>query len=149
MTATADAAAGVVRACVTLPAPPERVFDALASPAITEWWVRPGVFDTRTWDGEVRPGGRWRASGIGRGQAYTLEGEFLEVDAPRKLVHTWQPAGAPAAAATRVTYELESRDDGTLLTLVHEGFTNPDVCTGTCIGWETSFATLTEILANR
>jgi hypothetical protein len=31
---------------VEVAASPERVFRALASNEITEWWVRPGVFDT-------------------------------------------------------------------------------------------------------
>ena len=31
---------------------PERVFQALASNEISEWWLRPGVFDTREWTGD-------------------------------------------------------------------------------------------------
>ncbi len=147
-TATADTSAGIVRASVFVAAAPERVFEALASPAVTEWWVRPGVFDTRSWRGEVRTGGHWEASGIGRGRPYTLEGEFVEIEPPRMLVHTWQAAGAPGTP-TRVTYQLEPRDGGTLVSLVHEGFTDADICTGTCIGWETSFAKLAEMFATK
>jgi len=67
---------------------PERVFRALASDEIVDWWVRPGVFRTTKWAGDVRVGGRWRASGEVNGQLFALEGEFLEIDPPRKLVHT-------------------------------------------------------------
>jgi uncharacterized protein YndB with AHSA1/START domain len=82
---------------VEVPATPERVFQALASKEIIQWWVRPGVFDTREWTGDVRVGGRWRASGIASGNPYALEGAFIEVDPPRKLAHTWIPVGEPVA----------------------------------------------------
>src|SRR5262245_7947774 len=93
--AVSDPGEGMILATVTITASPGRVFQALASDQICAWWVRPGVFDTREWAGDVRVGGRWRASGIGRGRPYLLEGEFVEVDPPRKLVHTWAAAGAP------------------------------------------------------
>ncbi len=48
--ATADLAAGFILATVEVDADPERVFQALASPEVTDWWVRPGVFDTRAWE---------------------------------------------------------------------------------------------------
>lgn len=129
-----------------VPAPPERVFRALASEEVTKWWVRPGVFDTREWSGDVRAGGRWTASGIGGGNPYTLEGEFVEVQAPSKLVHTWHLAGTPSAPTT-VTYDLEPTDGGTRVTLKHEGFTSPEGCENTAIGWETSFEKLAELFA--
>ena len=144
--AVADLAEGLIVATVEIAAPPERVFKALASKEICEWWVRPGVFDTREWTGDVRAGGRWRASGIARGKPYTLEGEFLEVDPPRKLVHTWQIAGAPGTPST-VSYLLEKLEGGTRLTLRHSGLVAPEVCTNTSIGWETSLERLAEILS--
>src|SRR5438105_10764934 len=119
--AVADLSEGLILASVELPAPLERVFQALASEDVRRWWVRPGVFDTREWSADLREGGRWRASGVGGGKPYVLEGEFLEVDPPRRLVHTWRAAGAPVAAATTVTYALEAVGDGTRITLRHSG----------------------------
>src|SRR6266403_5504106 len=104
--AVADLTEGQILASVEIAAPPERVFRALASKDIIDWWVRPGLFDTRQWSGDVRVGGHWEASGMGGGRPYALEGAFLEVEPPRKLVHTWSPAGA-LAAATTVAYLLE------------------------------------------
>jgi uncharacterized protein YndB with AHSA1/START domain len=144
--AAADLAEGCILASVEVGAPPERVFRALASNEVVSWWVRPGVFDTRKWDGDVRPGGRWQASGIGGGKPYALEGEFLEVDPARRLVHSWHGVGAPGAPTT-VTYVLEPFDGGTRVTLRHSGFTSREVCANTCIGWETSFERLAELLA--
>lgn len=145
--AAADLEDGLILANVDLAAGPERVFQALTSPdQITFWWVRPGVFDTREWSGDLKIGGAWRASGIGGGRPYALEGEFLVVEPPRKLVHTWRSVGAPGAATT-VSYVLEPLPAGTRVTLRHSGFTSPEPCRNTAIGWETSFAKLEEMLS--
>ena len=144
--AVADTAERYLLASVEIVAPPERVFHALASNEVVDWWVRPGVFDTREWTGDVRVGGRWRGSGVFKDRPYVLEGEFLEVDPPRKLAHTWHPGGAPGASTT-VTYLLEPRDRGTRITLRHSGFALSEACINTAIGWETSFERLAEILA--
>ena len=131
---------------VEIAASPERVFRALASREIVDWWVRPGVFDTREWTGDVRVGGRWRASGFFRDEPYATEGEFLEVDPPRRLVHTWHGVGAPGAPTT-VSYLQEGIDGGTRLTLRHSGFASREACANFGVGWETSLVRLTELLA--
>jgi uncharacterized protein YndB with AHSA1/START domain len=145
--AVADTVQGHLVASVELAAPPERVFRALASKEVTDWWVRAGVFDTRDWTGDLCIGGRWRASGIARGQPYAIEGEFLEIDPPRRLVHTWRLVGLPNLPTT-VTYDLEQDNGGTHVTLRHEGFTSAETCTNTAVGWETSFEQLAKALAS-
>jgi uncharacterized protein YndB with AHSA1/START domain len=143
--AVADLTAREILAGVEIASTPERVFQALASQEITKWWVRQGVFDTREWTGDLRVGGRWRACGMTRGQPYVQEGEFLEIQAPRRLVHTWDDAGTTTAPST-VTYELERTDGGTRVTLRHAGFASRDVCNAFAVGWETSFDRLAEVL---
>jgi len=140
--AVADLSEGLVLATVEVAAPPERTFEALASKDVRRWWVRPGVFDTRDWTGDMRPGGSWRASGIGGGKPYVLEGEFTEVVPPRKLVHSWKLAGGESI----VSYELEPADGGTRVTLRHTGLVPRQTCAATCIGWETSFEELARML---
>jgi uncharacterized protein YndB with AHSA1/START domain len=55
--AVADVVEGELLGSVEVSATPERVFRALAS---TKWWViRPCVFDTREWTGDVRVGGEF------------------------------------------------------------------------------------------
>ena len=144
--AAADLAEGLILATVEIDAPPGRVFQALASEEIVDWWVRPGVFDTKEWTGDLRPGGQLRASGTFRGEPYVLEGEFLEVDPPRKLVHSFG-VGAPWGPTT-VTYRLEGIDGRTRITLRHSGFTGREECLGYQLGWESSFQTLGEYLAS-
>jgi uncharacterized protein YndB with AHSA1/START domain len=144
--AAADLAEGLALASVEVAAAPERVFQALASPEVCRWWVRPGVFDTRTWEGDLRKGGRWKITGMARGRDYGIEGEFLEVDPPRRLVHTWRLGGSPAPPST-VTYLLEPAAGGTRITLRHSGLAARESCANTAIGWETSFERLSEILS--
>jgi len=80
------------------------------------------------------------------GQPFVLEGEFLKIDPPRKLVHTWHGVGTRGAPTT-VTYLLEALDEGTRVTLRHSGFTSRESCASGGIGWETSFERLAEALA--
>jgi uncharacterized protein YndB with AHSA1/START domain len=145
-TASADFARGEVSASALLSATPERVFRALTSAEICDWWVRLGVFDTREWRGDLRVGGRWEAAGTAGGQPYQLEGEFLEIETPVRLIHTWKAVGAPGTA-TIVTYRLDTEGDGVRLTVDHIGLTVEEICEKTRAGWETSLTRLTEILA--
>ncbi len=144
-TARADLARGEISASVLLRATPERIFRALTSTEICDWWMRPGVFDTRELRGDLRVGGRWEAAGIGVGQPYRLEGEYLKIEEPLQLVHTWKAVGTPGNPAT-VTYRLEPEDRGTRLTLDHNGLLIEEVCERTRAGWETSLVRLFEIL---
>jgi uncharacterized protein YndB with AHSA1/START domain len=143
--AAANLAEGSIFGSVKIAAPPERVFRALTTNEVIDWWIRPGVFHTTGWTGDVRVGGRWRAVGTGNGRPFTLEGEFLEINMPRKLVLTWHERGAPGKPTT-VTFLLERIDGGTHLTLEQMGFAAPDWCMNTRLGWETSFERLAELL---
>jgi len=64
-------------------APRAHVFSVWTDPAlIPEWWGE----DTVVEEMDVRPGGRWRF----RTSYGVVEGEFREVDAPERLVQTFQ-----------------------------------------------------------
>src|SRR5262245_11273937 len=140
----ADLAEGSILGDVEVAASPERVFQALASDEIIHWWVRPGVFNTTEWTGDVRVGGHWRTAGLFRGEPYVLEGDYIKIDPPRELVHTYG-VGTPWGPTT-VTYILEPIASGTRIMLDHSGFTSADKCEGNRIGWETSFEALAEFL---
>ena len=144
--AAADLEAGFILATVEVAGDPQRVFQALASPEITQWWARQGVFDTRTWEGDVFVGGLWEATGVGPAGPYKLNGEFLEVQAPRRLVQTWNDPQWPDCTST-FSYDLAPTASGTRITLRHEGgFALPLICANTCLGWESSLARLIEVL---
>ena len=143
-TAQANLETGEIEAFAVFYTSAERLFRALTTKEICNWWVRPGVFNTQEWSGDLREGGRWAAAGIGGGKPYQLDGEFVTVDAPYQLSHTWRSVGAPGGPSL-VTYGLATHGDGVHLTLRHTGLMNPDICEKTRAGWETSFARLQEI----
>jgi len=76
---------------------------------------------------------------------YTLEGEFLEVDPPRKLVQTWSRLGMDGEPSV-LTYLLEAIDGGTRLTVRHAGIVAPEQRQNMSAGWRTSCDRLSEIL---
>jgi uncharacterized protein YndB with AHSA1/START domain len=55
------------------------------------------------------------------GAPFSVGGEFLEIDAPRKLVQTWK-SDWDAGHVTTLTYRLEPMSEGTKVTVRHEGF---------------------------
>ena len=145
--AVADLDTGFILAAVEVRGDPERVFRALSSPEVTKWWARPGVFDTRTWTGDLSVGGQWQATGLGPGGPYALNGEFVEVEAPRRLVQTWNDPQWPGFTST-LSYDLTPARGGTRITLRHQGrFALSLICANTCLGWESSFECLAELLA--
>jgi uncharacterized protein YndB with AHSA1/START domain len=136
--AVADAEQGMVLATVEIAAPPERVFEALVrSEDVLRWWGSEGVYRTTKWEADVRPGGKWRAGGkMEDGREYVVEGEYTVVAPPYRLVFTWRPDW-DSPHETRVTYLLEELDEGTRVTLRHEGFANREaVCRSHGSGWQ-------------
>ena len=141
-----DLSEGKILGAVEIPATAEVIFPALTGQEVIKWWVNPGIFDTREWNADCRQGGGWKAKGIGRGQPYTLEGEFVEISPPFKLVHTWKSGGS-SDQDTAVTYILNKLPGGTRLTLRHEGFKNTTSLIRTCVGWETSLEALVQLMS--
>jgi uncharacterized protein YndB with AHSA1/START domain/uncharacterized protein YciI len=122
---------------VLIAAPPERVFRALTTEDVTRWWGAPETYRTTAWTADLRPGGHWQARGVGaEGAPFGVEGEYLEVEPPRKIVQTWR-ADWDGGATTTVTYRLEAVPEGTRLTLRHEGFGDREAsCRDHGQGWE-------------
>ena len=145
--AVADTTDGVVLARVDIAVPPERVFKALTTSELTKWWGQADMYTTTKFSIDLRPGGAWKSEGVGAdGSAFHVEGEVLEVDAPKKLVQTWKPSWEPGPA-TKITYTLEAIETGTRVTVRHTGFTNPDACSSHANGWERVFTWLSGYLA--
>jgi len=135
---------------VFIAAPPARVFAAITDPAqVPRWWGQQGMYRITEWKADLRPGGKW--SSVGRsvdGSSFHVDGEYLEVDPPRLLVHTWI-ASWSGNLQTVVRWELEPTDvhglhpsgpkragTGTTLKIRHTGFAGaPDACKGHADGW--------------
>lgn len=95
-----------------LPVRPRRAFDAcVEADRLARWWGPAGFTAPRV-DLDVRQGGHYRIEMQSPdAAAFHLRGEFLEVDAPRRLVYTfeWEEPD-PDDRTTVVT--LSFRDDG-------------------------------------
>src|SRR6266853_1505879 len=113
----------VVTAEIFIAAPPARVFEAITDPyQMPKWWGQQGMYKITEWKGDLRPGGKWSSVGVSvDGSAFRVDGEYLEVDPPRLLVHTWI-ASWSGPLKTVVRWELEPAAGGTLIRLQHSGF---------------------------
>lgn len=135
-TATITPDQSAVVAEIFIAAPPARVFQAITDPAqLPKWWGQQGLYRVTESKTDLRPGGKWSSVGEGAdGTPFRVEGEYLEVDPPRLLVHTWV-ASYSGQLKTVVRWELEPHTmhglhpggprksgTGTLVKLRHDGF---------------------------
>jgi uncharacterized protein YndB with AHSA1/START domain len=87
---------------IHIAAPAARVFQSLVDPSqVPRWWGQSGVYRCTDFQSDLRPGGKWRSAGVGPdGGPFEVVGEYLEVDPPRVLVHTWIASWTGAAKTT-------------------------------------------------
>jgi len=136
--AIADVTTGTILAVVEIEVPPERVFRALTTPdELKQWWGSAGEYRITESTMDLRVGGAWRSTGVGSdGTPFTVSGEFLEIDPPRRLVQTWRPDW-DGGNVTTIRYQLEPIPKGTRVVVRHEGFgARTESCAGHAHGWE-------------
>jgi uncharacterized protein YndB with AHSA1/START domain len=156
-TATITPNQDAVLAEIFIAAPPERVFAALTEPdQVARWWGQTGMYriTERTYD--PRPGGKFRSDGVGAdGAKFFVAGEYIEIDPPRRVVHTWE-SSYMAGVKTVVYWDLvpqpvhglspsgpRKQGTGTLVKLRHEGFANyPQGAASHGDGWKRVFSWL-------
>jgi uncharacterized protein YndB with AHSA1/START domain len=158
---------------ILIAAPPARVFEAIADPRQrAQWWgvktpSSPGphsVVPFRIIDAQsdLRVGGKWSNEGVrGDGQRFHLEGEYLEIDPPRLLVHT-RIVDFVGDFTTILRWELEPREvrelhsggvhrvgTGTLVRVRHSGFAGHlEQARGHYAGWCASLGWLKNYVEN-
>jgi len=105
-------------------APPSIVFEALTTPqGIANWWG-PDAGPVLLAETDVRVGGRYKVRFRRlNGDEHECTGEYLEVEAPKRLVMNWQwtSGGEPAEKGnlSRLSFDLRPIEGGTELTLTH------------------------------
>ena len=155
-TATITPDQDAVLAEVFIAAPPERVFAAISDPEqLPRWWGEKGLYRITDRRSDPRLGGSFRSDGVGAdGKAFYVEGEYLEIDPPRRLVHTW--VSSYMEGKTTVYWDLEPQTvaslhpsgpkkagTGTLVKLRHSGFANiPQGAASHGEGWKRVFGWL-------
>ena len=122
---------------LVIAASPETVWRFLVDPDKLGMWM-----GQQFWS-EPRVGGLYRVEVI---PGNIARGEFLEIDPPRRLVHTWGWEGGEnptGPGSTTIEYELTPEGDGTRLRFVHSGFRTDESKASHSHGWDHYFARLT------
>ncbi|UFU07789.1 SRPBCC domain-containing protein [Ruania halotolerans] len=114
--AVADTDAGTITRTITIDAPREKVWEALATPENIEAW----------WDPVQFPDG-WRAGSLGsffwEGKPYPVRLDVVRP--PEELAFTWGDLeGEIDATSTTVQFTLAEHDGGTRLRVHESGFLN-------------------------
>ena len=136
---------GEVRIVRTLPGPIERVWEYLTDSEKRKTWLAAGVFDLRVGGradlhfdhtnitSENYPEGKGRHDSPGR---------ITRIEPPRLLSFTFGAAGPES----EVTFELEPRGKGVLLTITHVRIANRNTMIGVASGWDAHVAILEDRL---
>lgn len=121
---------------IHIAAEPERIFQALIDPLqVVQWWGQPGIYRCTEFSADLRVGGKWSSSGVGPdGGNFKIKGEYLEIERPHLLVHTWV-ASWTGQVQTVVRWELSPTTQGTLLRLQHSGFAAHPEIANSYKGW--------------
>lgn len=101
-------------------ATPERIWQAITDPDLVQRYYFNSVIES-----DFQPGSPlvYRQADTGR---LDIEGEVVEADPPRKLVHTMAVRWDPNVndEPTRVTWEITPMGEACLLSVTHDGFTS-------------------------
>jgi uncharacterized protein YndB with AHSA1/START domain len=134
-----------------MPAPPPLVFRALTDPPeLAKWWG-PHGFTTPRLELDLRVGGRYRiAMQPPEGDLFYLQGDFREVDPPRRLAYTfrWEDPD-PDDVETIVTLSLRDLGRSTRLTLDQGAFATEPRRALHEQGWTNSFERLRGLISSR
>jgi uncharacterized protein YndB with AHSA1/START domain len=126
---------------VLVAAAPDTVWELLTDPhQITRWMGVDAAFD-------LSPGGDYRVEVV---PGHVVTGEFVEVDPPQLLSHTWGweiDDEAVSPGSTIVTYELHPTATGTLLRVTHRCLPDLESAGSHSRGWGHYLERLTALAA--
>ena len=125
------------------------MYRAWTEPERLRKWCAPKGFTIPASDGDLRPGGAWRATiRAPNGKEYRLVGHYTELAPPERLAftHHWLEADGRRGPETIVTVTLEDRGGKTLITLVHAGFSDAETRADHAGGWGETLDRLAEHL---
>ena len=138
--AVVDSGAGVIIATVEIDASPARVFRALTTNEVEQWWGHPGFYRWKNWTADLRVRGQWSvAVQFVDGNTNGGGGTFTELEEPHKIVMTRKFEQHPLLGTreTMITYRLEPIETGTRVTVRDEGFSGrSEAAFGNAEHWE-------------
>lgn len=133
-----------------VPAPPEKVFAAWTRPDLLARWYAPAPASVGAAEVDLRVGGAWRIRmDAPEGRVYTAHGVYRAIDAPRRLVFTfdWAEEENRMGVETVVTVDFQAVDGGTRVALAHEGLPGTEAAEGHASGWTACLDRLASALA--
>ena len=134
-----------IRSATRIDAPIDRVWKAITTPAEIKRWFF-GVDTESDW----KVGSQLVHTGEYQGKPYVDKGEILEIESPRRLVHThWSDiSGKPDMPEhyQTVAWDLAERDDGTQLTITEQNLPSSDAARTSEAAWAAALKSLKEML---
>jgi uncharacterized protein YndB with AHSA1/START domain len=127
----------------------ERVWKAWTDPEDLKQWSAPTGFTVPVSEGELKPGGHWKAVMVKPdGTRLPLGGVYREIVPPERLVftHAWFDENDKPGPETLCTVILQKLGSRTEMTFHQTGFTSPESREGHKVGWTESFEKLEELL---
>lgn len=114
----------------------QAVWDAWTKPEHMKKWACPAPGGVQDVTSDFRVGGSYELKMRVQDEEFTAFGTYKEIDAPRRLVYTWDWREAShAVGETLITVELAKKGDATELVLVHEGFPSVEAKNSHDEGW--------------
>jgi uncharacterized protein YndB with AHSA1/START domain len=105
-----------VRITRTFRAPRALVWQAMTRPEHVREWYGPRATKVTSCEMDVRVGGKWRiVMRASTGDEVAFSGEYLDVQAPARIVQTWRFEPIPDAESVE-TMTLEERGETTRMT---------------------------------
>ena len=121
-----------------IPAPVEKVWDAWTRPELLAKWSAPEGVEHIAYDVDLRVGGAYTlVMRTPEGGTHTAVGTYREIDAPHRLVYTWDwvEEDYRMGVDTIVTVELRPAGEATEVILTHDLFPAPEATQGHNEGW--------------
>lgn len=115
-------------------ATPEELFRAWTDPNILCQWMGPGPIQCKDAKVDLSVGGAYRIHMVSEEGDHIATGEYLEIEANKKLVFTWGWEGGDVKN-TVVTVNLEASGNKTKLGLLHENLPTAESAEKHTQGW--------------
>lgn len=135
------------------PVPIEQVWRAWTDPERIVKWFGPAPNALQSAEVDLRTGGDWRFIFSGPGEPYAaLEGAYIEVEAPSRLVFSWRHIGTDdsgiqtATPFSQVAVTMQGTEGGTLVQIRHSNIQTLASRTNVSLGWDTCLGNLSKAL---
>jgi uncharacterized protein YndB with AHSA1/START domain len=122
-------------------ATPERVFKAWTNKKDFMSWYGPEGFTVPFCEIDVRVGGAWRACiKSPQGEEYWMQGKYLELTSPSRLVFTYEDgSGKPIMSETVVTINFNKVGNKTEMVFRQTNFPTEELRDSHFGGWSSAF----------